>query len=298
MHGTASGFAVPWRGMAETQAEIEARILDDPDDAAAWQAYVPWLRAHGDERAELIDLESEADTPARRAQLDAWAAEGVSRWIPTGLTPGECVMRHGFVVAVSTRVRDRGDAQTFVLTLADARARLIGRMDLEITGDAPTRSLLALNEAAFGRLRELRAAYQARGNRVALALARQPTLALRVLDLRHSGLTDDGLVALAGCAGLRGLRSLYLQHNRLTGRGVAALAGSPALAGVTLLDLRHNAIGRVGAEALASSPHVGALRRLHAYAAEVGRDGARALGASTTLRCELARWWRGAEEAW
>jgi hypothetical protein len=278
--------------MARSIAEVEAGILDDPEDGAAWQAYVPWLRAQGDVRAELIDLVSEADTPARSAMLAAWAAEGRARYTPNGVVASECDWRHGFVVGASVRVGHRQGVRWLVELLADPQARLLGRLDLEIDAAVPTRSLARLDRADLRRLRWLRAAYNARGNRVARALAGQPALHLRSLDLRHSGLTDDGLLALAGCERLRGLRSLYLQHNRFTAVGVAALAGSPALAEVTVLDLRYNPIGAAGAAALAESPQLGGVTRLHLYAAEVGVDGVRALGSSRTLPRDVVRFWR------
>lgn len=278
--------------MGRSIAEVEAGILDDSGDEAAWQAYVPWLRAQGDVRAELIDLVAEADTPARSAMLAAWAAEDRARYTPNGVVASECEWRHGFVVGASVRIGHRQDVRWIVDLLADPRARLLGRLDLDIDAALPTRSLAGLDRADLRRLRWLRAAYNARGNRVARALAMQPELHLRSLDLRHSGLTDDGLLALAGCERLRGLRSLYLQHNRFTTVGVAALAGSPALAEVTVLDLRYNAIGAAGAVALAGSPHLGRVARLHVYAAEIEAAGVAALGASNTLPRDLVRFWR------
>ncbi len=278
--------------MGRSIAEVEAGILDDPEDGAAWQAYVPWLRAQGDVRAELIDLVSEADTPARSAMLEAWAGEGRMRYTPNGVVASECEWRHGFVVGASVRIGHRQGVRWLVDLMADEQARLLGRLDLDIDAAVPTRSLAGLDRADLRRLRWLRAAYNARGNRVARALAGQPTLHLRSLDLRYSGLTDDGLLALAGCERLRGLRSLYLQHNRFTAIGVAALARSPALAEVTVLDLRYNAVGAAGAVALAESPHLGGISRLYLYAAEIEAAGVAALGASKVLPRDMVRFWR------
>lgn len=275
---------------------IEARLLDDPDDADAWQAYAPLLHAAGDPRGALIALAPHADTPERRATLAAWEAEGRAGWTPLGAWSARCEWRHGFVVGLALEIRDRSDARALAATLADPRARLLGRLDLEIDARVKSRGLTGLDAAAFGRLRALRSVHHARGNRVARALAGQAALRLRTLDLRYSGLTDDGLLALAGCPQLRGLRALHLQHNRFTEVGVTALAGSPALADVAALDLRHNRVGPAGAAALAASPHVGGLATLHLHTAEAGVEGARALGASTTLRRELARWWRAIAE--
>ena len=51
---------------------------------------------------------------------------------------------------------------------------------------------------------------------MARALAGQSALKLRVLDLRHSGLSGEGAAALARCERLGEVRALYLQGNRLT----------------------------------------------------------------------------------
>lgn len=289
-------FAVRSRGMTSAMAAVEARLLDDPDDEQAWQAYAPLLHAAGDPRGALLSLATHADTPERRATLAAWEAE-YGGWTPVAAAPSSCERRHGFVVGCTVRILDRSDVRWLGWTLAHANARLIGRLDLEIDARVPSRSLAGLEAAALGRLRVLRSVHHARGNRVARALAEQATLGLRTLDLRYSGLTDDGLLALAGCPQLRGLRELHLQHNRFTEIGVEALAGSPALAEVAVLDLRHNRVGPAGAAALAASAHVGGLATLHLHAAQAGAEGARALGASTTLRRDLARWWRAIGEA-
>lgn len=36
--------------------ELEARILDDPEDRAAWAVYGDWLAASGDPRGELVAI--------------------------------------------------------------------------------------------------------------------------------------------------------------------------------------------------------------------------------------------------
>lgn len=282
--------------MVSTCAAAEAAILDDPDDDAAWHAYVPWLRAAGDLRAEMIELAAEADTPERRATLDAWTAEGIAMHTPSGVAARACEWRHGFPIAATLHIADRGDVRRVVELMADPRARLLGRLQLHIGDGVPARSLAGLDGAGFEWLRALRAAYQPRGNRLVRALVSRPSLQLRSLDLRHSGLTDDGLLALAAYGGLGSLRSLYLQHNRFTAIGVSALARSSALSGLTLLDLRHNAVGAAGAAALAGAP-LGGLARLQMFAADVEPAGVHALATSTTLPRDLVRYWRAQEVA-
>jgi hypothetical protein len=207
----------------------------------------------------------------------------------------DCEWRHGFVVGVRFQVGGRRDARALRELIADPRSGLLSRLELVVADEAPARGLSLLAEVELGRLRSLRARYQARGNQVARALAGQSALNLRILDLRHSGLTDEGLVALAGCERLRGLRALYLQRNRFTARGVSALARAPALAQLEVLDLRYNAIEPAGAAALADSPQLGGLTALHLHAEEIEPEGVRALASSTTLPRDLVRFWRARE---
>jgi hypothetical protein len=274
---------------------LEERILVDPDDAEAWEVYAARLREQGDLRGELAALESVAETRAERAQLAAWTAEVQRRWTPPGVATSTCEWRHGCIVGFTFRFDGRSDARRFVELMADSRLHLVSRLQLEFADGLSSRALSAIATAELGRLRRLRARYHGRGNRVALALASQPTLNLRTLDLRHTGMTDEGLIALAGCAQLRGLRALSLQHNRFTARGVVALARAPALEAIEVLDLRHNAIAADGIAALAESPHLGRLTALYLYADELDRDGVRALASSTTLPRDLVRYWRAQE---
>lgn len=276
-------------------ATIEDRLLADPDDTAAWEAHAASLRAQEDPRAYLLTHERRADTPTRQALLAELLAPYRASWTPAGLHPDACEWRHGFVVGATLRIAGRGDARRLAPLLADPRARFLGRLRLVIDPAAPARSLVSLAAAQLGRLRVLRASYHARGHRIVRALERQPALNLRTLDLRHSGLHDDSVRALTGCAPLPELRCLYLQHNRIGAGGVAALARWPALAGVTLLDLRDNPIGAAGAAALAESPYLGALTTLHLHADQPGPDGVRALASSTTLPRDLVRFWRAQE---
>lgn len=278
--------------MATTVDEIEARLLADPDDAAAWRAYVPWLRERGDPRSELFELDGIADTPhERKALADQIQADRVA-WTPTGMFTHDCTWRHGFAVGATFRIAGRSDARALARMLADRHARLLGSLRLVFTTAVASRALADFEAADFSRLHELRAGYHTRGSRVALALAAQPALRLRTLDLRHTGLTDDALLALATHPQIRALQSLHLQHNRLTARSVAALAHSPALSGIEHLDLRDNQIGEPGAAALASSPHLGRLTALLVNAADLTRDGVRALAGSTALPRDIVRFWR------
>jgi hypothetical protein len=212
------------------------------------------------------------------------------------LRPGDCELRRGFLVAATFRIAGRADARECAGVINHENYRLLGRVCLRFDDLVAARALAPLAGADLSRLRTLRACHHFRGNQLASALGRQSGLNLHTLDLRHSALSDDGLIALAGCR-LRGLRSLHLQHNRFTARGLAVLARSPLLTGLERLDLRHNAIGSEGAAAIAESPHLGQLTALLLYGGEVGRDGVRALAASTTLPRDLVRYWRAQDPA-
>lgn len=272
--------------MSDTIDVVEASLLADPDDAAAWARYAALLLALGDAHGERI-TRSLAGAPEL-------ASDRAGR-TPAGVLPADCEWRHGLVVGATFRVAGRDDARRLEWLMADPRSRLLGSLRLVIDPATPARGLALLAAADLGRLRSLRAAYHARGNRVVRALVRQPALNLRTLDLRHAGLTDDAAIALARCEQLRDLRALHLQRNRLTARGVSALARAPALARLELLDLRHNDIGTAGAAALAESPQLGALRSLYLYAGELEPAGVHALASSTTLPRDLVRYWRAQE---
>ncbi|MCY1069922.1 hypothetical protein OV090_34590 [Nannocystis sp. RBIL2] len=276
-------------------ATLEERLLDDPDDAEAWAAYGAWLRAQGDPRADWFGFEALAATAEERALVPGWLAREQVHRAPPNASAQDCEWRHGFAVGVRLHVGGRRDARGLRELMADRRAQLVSRLELAFAEEAPARGLVALGQADLGRLRTLRARYGARGNQVARALAGQRALKLRVLDLRHSGLSDEGVVLLAGCEALGGVRALYLQGNRFTGRGLMALAGAPVFAGLEVLDLRYNPIGPAGAAALAESPGLGGLTTLLLHAAELGAEGVRALASSTRLPRELVRLWRARE---
>jgi len=279
--------------MSNPITALEARILDDPYDEIAWDRHAAWLLRQGDPRGEWLALTTLASTPEEQA----WLATSLSVGLPMGARSDECVWRHRCVVGARVHIAGRGDVRRLVQLTADPYARLLRSLTLVFDAALRSRALAPLVRARLGQLRSLRAGYQARGNRVVRALVEQPQLHLRTLDLRHAGITDEGMLALAGCEQLRGLRALYLQHNRFTARGAEALLRAPALAELAVLDLRHNPIGVAGAAALAQSPHLGGLTTLYLYAGELERDGVRALARSTTLPRDLVRYWRAVEAA-
>lgn len=273
-----------------TPVQAQEAILDDPEDVEAWRSYAAHLLEQNDLRGELI-LSANAPDPDERAAHQAFVERHRGTWTPTMLSPHDCTWRYGFPIEVTYRVSSRSVARDLRDCMADPRARLVGRLRLDFAAGVTARGLAVLGDADLGRLRTLVSRYHTRGTRIARTLARQRLLRLRALDLRHSHLDDEGLLALAGSE-LRGLRTLHLQHNRFGARGLEALAASPVLATLERLDLRHNRIGSAGAAALAASPHIGRLTTLLLHAGHIDSAGVRALAASTVLRHDLVRYWR------
>ena len=289
---------------------IEARIRADPDDDEAWQVYGDWLSDRGDRRGELIGLEARlargGDSAALRAAIEALNAAHRDDWTPAPLdVSARYEWRRGFVHAATVEdLSDPASIQRIARLLADPEARLLTGLRLRFSRSVPPHgssadgTVEAIAGLALGGIRALEAAYagQGWGDLVARALQRRDDLALRVLDLRYAGLTNDGMAALADGAALRGLRALYLQHNAFGARGVEALAASEAVGDLELLDLRYNFIGPRGGAALARSAELGSLATLRLYPDDLDDGGIAALAASTTLRPELARWWRARRE--
>jgi uncharacterized protein (TIGR02996 family) len=101
------------------------------------------------------------------------------------------------------------------------------------------------------------------GDALALTLARPPVLAgtppltsLTYLSLAGTGLTAEGVTALASAAQLARLRQLDLSNNYLPHFGLTSLAQSPYLAGLTHLRLVNTHSGSGDALALAGSHYL------------------------------------------
>jgi uncharacterized protein (TIGR02996 family) len=78
-------------------------------------------------------------------------------------------------------------------------------------------------------------------------------LGLRKLALAHCGLNTARTQLLASGV-FTGLRVLDLSHNPIGNEGAAALAGSPHLAGLLVLNLRYSQVGDEGVLAILESP--------------------------------------------
>lgn len=276
---------------------IEARIRVSLQDTEAWRVYADWLLDQGDARGELIMLEllpGAAKDRQLRSAIAALTREHRSSWEPAALPmQAHYEWRHGFVHAVTVREIGRPeDIRSLGRLLADPQARLLSALNLELRGSRGNKFFKPLAELELGKLSWFRARDLERGDNLVHALAQQSTLALIGLDLRWAGISDAGLIELAGWAGLRGLRSLRLTHNAIGPRGVSALAKAATLSELEELDLRHNAIGAAGAEALAKSPFLGRLTALNLYAHEIDNAGVAALASSVSLPRDLVRFWQ------
>ncbi|MBA3538368.1 MAG: TIGR02996 domain-containing protein, partial [Deltaproteobacteria bacterium] len=58
----------------EPNPKLEAAILADPDDTAAYLVYADWLQSRGDPRGELIVLQHQLGTLDKATELEAWGA--------------------------------------------------------------------------------------------------------------------------------------------------------------------------------------------------------------------------------
>src|SRR4051812_21044218 len=80
-------------------AELDARILANPDDVAAFLAYADWLEAKGDPRAKLIRLgeqrQKHPDAPQLLDEEERLVAANRGRWL--GGLPVQCEWRLGFL---------------------------------------------------------------------------------------------------------------------------------------------------------------------------------------------------------
>lgn len=235
----------------DRQRELEAQIVDDPDDEAGYLVYGDWLQSRGDPRGSLIAIQAArraADTPelaAAEAALIAAHGEallGVAR----ALDPPPQIEWHlGFWRALTVGPLGTRDGS-------------VGAVLAELL-DAPS--------ARF--VRELRVRGPGRPDRFVVAARVGETL--RELEIASDGdaITDPDLHALRACPGLRKLTLSPCE--RVTPEGLAALATLRQLAHLALGDC---AISDAGAARLVGLPL--ATVRFNAIA-DLGPSGMRAL---------------------
>ena len=199
-------------------AALMQAVVDAPTEDAPRAAYARAVATTDPERAELIDIQLElarADrahthTPPKLSNRTAILlhAHG-ARWT-AGVQPlvDGWVFLRGFVEEVKL------DAARF-LAVAPELYHRAPVLHLDLTGVKP----------------------------VAAELFRSPYLArIQSLDLRHNGLGDEEVAALAASAHLANLAWLKLNNNKIGAAGLEALAASRNLPRLGYVGLRANAI--------------------------------------------------------
>lgn len=99
-------------------AELEAAILENPDDDAPYLVYADWLMGQGDPRGELIVMQHDADEAAgarktalkraARAHLEKHAAQFYGPLVAFEHGTFEAVWRYGYVRRLALQWNDNG----------------------------------------------------------------------------------------------------------------------------------------------------------------------------------------------
>ncbi len=258
--------------------------------------YADWLLEHGDLRGRIVALEdrlpeagSRREVRQIREAIEAIAVRYRARW--RSLDPGGGLSfgwRRGFVVSVELFTQEA--IARLPEMLAHSEARLLARVRIgspQVRDRDLDASLAKLGAHDLRQIEVLRLPDVSLGPGWTHFVRTARLDALARLDLRYTGLTDEGVEALASASGLPQLASLSLQRNRVGFEGAIALAGAPGLSRLAHLDLRYNPIGAAGAEALA---RLGGLEQLLVYPEDVGEQGVEALRRSPNPR--IRRYWR------
>jgi hypothetical protein len=142
-----------------------------------------------------------------------------------------------------------------------------------VSGQIGPDGVEALTGGSLPNLEELTLLGNPIGDRGALALARFVQARGDVsLDLSATGVTAEGVAALAGSGRLAGLTDLWLDDNPIGDAGVTTLAGCRGLAGLHSLWLDDVGMTEAGARALLESPHLSAELRLHSHGNAISPD--------------------------
>ncbi|ANP51395.1 hypothetical protein AVL59_18840 [Streptomyces griseochromogenes] len=296
---------------------MEQVLREDPDDLAAWRAYIDVLQEWNDPRGRLVELElhlarevrhderealqREIDQLTQRHQ-ESWDAE-----LPEGVKA--VARRYGFATKVAVDWSQQAPARIaealrsrFVTALRIRPGTAAEEADAEYWSDEPDydendmplppppHEAGALADVDFGGIRELDLSYFRIADPGAKSLAAAASAGrIETLDLRYCAIGSDGAAALATSGNFSDVRRLHLQYNRLTGDGVRALARFGRL---EELDLRYNRIGADGAQALIEAPFTGSLKRLLLYRHDVSDAGAKKLASAPQLPTTLRSIWR------
>lgn len=204
--------------MPSSPAELLARIVADPADDAAREAYATAVALAEPTRAELI-----------RLQL---AMRGIRR---AGGTPSlHQVDRERQLVAANGRVW-AGRVADLVWRFAFYRG-FVEHVTL-------TASEFLNRAADIYRAAPIRHVTLSAARPHVARLAASPHLArLLSLDLSDNKLGDDAVAAIVDSPHLRGLRLLRLARNELGRAGAEAVVAAPSLSGLEYLDFRANKV--------------------------------------------------------
>jgi uncharacterized protein (TIGR02996 family) len=198
--------------MSDEQTLI-AYCRQHPDDDQARLVYADWVEEHGDaEKAEFIRVQV--------AQSRAWEEH-----------PDEGQLQDRAAALLETNEkRWRAALPTWCRKHAGFRRGLPTHVEL-------TASQLLTNRRVFGQQRAFDS-LRLRGcaGKFLKVIEAGLLAGLRELDVAFEQLTEEDLLALAGCPDLAGLRSLDVGSITLSDDVCEALAGSPHLAGLKTLE--------------------------------------------------------------
>lgn len=212
--------------------ELEAQILENPDDDAGYLVYGDWLQTIGDPRGRLIAIQAArlaGDTPV----LAAAEAELLAAHRDAFLGPDA----------------DLEPLARIEWHLGFWRALGLGQLGASShpARDPEVARLLACGSARF--LRELQVQGSVTRDVFALIPRVEQTLRELEISIGHDLIDDDDVARLRGCARLR--RLALFSCERVTSRGLAVLR---ELRGLAELDLRNCLLSDEGAAHLAGLP--------------------------------------------
>jgi uncharacterized protein (TIGR02996 family) len=234
----------------DTGLALFQAILDAPDDDAPRLVYADWLDEHGDpERAEFIRLEvkrfrkgrprvsgqdpdSQRHAALQRAYRDRWLREmpkfpGVRWWAFWRGFPTVQVDEWPTLKKYGAKIWAASPCEELCLNrLTPQGARCLGK-----SAWLPKVRVLGINWIGSAWRPGFR------------ELLRWPALGhLYRLDLKSTGLGDEGARLLAECPHFTNLEELWLECNDISDEGAGAFARTPHFPKVRLLALSRNPI--------------------------------------------------------
>jgi uncharacterized protein (TIGR02996 family) len=256
--------------------ELEARILEAPEDPAAYLVYADWLQAAGDPRGGLIVAQA-----ARAARPN-----------DEGLAAAEGKLLEAHREALIGPWPDQTARFSIGWYLGFWRALQIEGPGWSPRGarDEDVAALLAAPSVRF--LRELSCSGPLTPGVLALAAPLARTLHdLEIILWSHGLFRDDDLRALAPLVELR--RLALFSCELVTARGLEVLAGLPHLASI---DLRNCSLSDDGVRCLAGLPLT--YVKFNAISDDLTEDGMRLLAAAPLRSLHLTALDAGTPDVW